>query len=61
VQMVSIDKATNLPADATCDTSTYTAAFLDGTVPMDTCSRSSEHRNIFQKIFGLGEKRPAPN
>ena len=58
VQLVSIDKATNLPADPSCESSTYTAAFLEGTVPMDTCSHNSEHRNIFQKIFGMGEKKP---
>ena len=38
---VRIDKVTNLPADASCP-STYTAAFLDGTVPSGTCSRMSD-------------------
>jgi penicillin-binding protein 1B len=59
VQMVSIDKATNLPSDSSCPGDTYTSAFLEGTVPMETCSHSStDHRNVFQKIFGLGEKKP---
>ena len=35
---------------------TYTAAFLDGTAPTDTCSHPPDQRNLFQKIFGLGNK-----
>jgi penicillin-binding protein 1B len=59
IQMVAVDKATNLPADSSCPGDSYTAAFLDGTVPLETCSHpSTDHRNIFQKIFGLGEKKP---
>ena len=38
IQMVAIDKATNLPADEGCMGATYNAAFLDGTVPTGTCS-----------------------
>jgi hypothetical protein len=34
-------------------------AFLDGTAPTDTCDHKGmggdEHRNILQKIFGLGK------
>jgi penicillin-binding protein 1B len=56
VQMVSIDKATNLPSDSSCQGETYNAAFLDGTVPMETCSHpNGDKRNLFQKIFGLGK------
>jgi penicillin-binding protein 1B len=59
VQMVQIDKTTNLPVDSTCENDTYTAAFLDGTVPTETCSHpSTDKRNFLQKIFGLGEKKP---
>jgi penicillin-binding protein 1B len=59
VQIVQVDNATNLPADPTCETDTYSAAFLDGTVPMQTCSHPSpDKRNFLQKIFGLGEKKP---
>jgi penicillin-binding protein 1B len=59
VQLVPIDKTTNLPADATCESDTYTAAFLDGTVPTQTCSHpNTDKRNFLQKIFGLGEKKP---
>jgi len=57
IEMVSIDKATNLPADAACSGETYTAAFLDGTLPQETCSHpSTDHRNFLQKIFGGGKK-----
>ncbi|MGB6191319.1 MAG: PBP1A family penicillin-binding protein [Terracidiphilus sp.] len=55
VQVVSLDKATNLLSDAACP-DTYDAAFLDGTAPTDTCDHPPDHRNIFQKIFGLGGK-----
>jgi len=62
IQLVSIDKATNLPVDSGCDSTTgttYTAAFLDGTVPQETCSHpNGDKRNFLQKIFGLGEKKP---
>jgi penicillin-binding protein 1B len=53
VQMVSLDKISNLLADSTCPDD-YTAAFLDGTAPTDTCGHPPDHRNVFQKIFGLG-------
>ncbi|MHB1700107.1 MAG: transglycosylase domain-containing protein [Acidobacteriaceae bacterium] len=60
---VKLDKATNLLADSTCP-SDYTAAFLDGTQPYETCSNAttsgSDQRNLLQKIFGLG-KPPAVN
>jgi len=59
VQIVPIDKATNLPADSNCMSDTYNAAFLDGTVPTTTCSHpNTDKRNFIQKIFGLGDKKP---
>jgi penicillin-binding protein 1B len=59
VQIVPIDKTTNLPADANCMSDTYNAAFLDGTVPTQTCSHpNTDKRNFLQKIFGLGDKKP---
>jgi penicillin-binding protein 1B len=59
VQIVPIDKTTNLPADPSCMSDTYNAAFLDGTVPTQTCSHpNTDKRNFIQKIFGLGEKKP---
>jgi penicillin-binding protein 1B len=53
VEIVNLDKVTNLLADGACPDD-YTAAFLDGTAPTETCDHP-EHRNVFQKIFGLGK------
>ncbi|MHB8302490.1 MAG: PBP1A family penicillin-binding protein [Acidobacteriaceae bacterium] len=54
VTEVSLDKATNLLADAACPVD-YTADFLDGTQPAGTCDHpNADQRNIFQKVFGLG-------
>jgi penicillin-binding protein 1B len=59
VELETLDKTTNLLADPTCPDD-YTAAFLNGTAPTDTCDHKGldgqDHRNIFQKIFGLGNK-----
>ena len=54
VQVEQIDKTTNLLSDAACPDS-YSAAFLDGTGPTDTCDHPQDHRNILQKIFGVGK------
>jgi len=54
VEIVSIDKASNLLSDETCPES-YDAAFLDGTAPTVTCDHPADHRNILQKIFGTGK------
>jgi len=57
VQIVTLDRKTNLLADAACPDD-YDAAFLDGTAPTDTCDHKGlgdDHRNIFQRIFGLGK------
>jgi len=56
IDMVKIDKATNLLSDGSCPDG-VDIAFLDGTAPTDTCDHPPDHRNILQKIFGLG--RPA--
>ena len=59
VQIVPVDKASNLPADSSCMSDTYNAAFLDGTVPTTTCSHpNTDKRNFLQKIFGFGDKKP---
>jgi penicillin-binding protein 1B len=57
VQVVDLDRVTNLLADASCPDD-YSAAFLDGTAPTDTCDHPPDKRNIFQKIFGLGGSKP---
>ena len=54
VTIAKLDKATNLLADDSCPDD-YSAAFLDGTVPLTTCDApGNDQRNIFQKIFGIG-------
>jgi penicillin-binding protein 1B len=71
VATMQVDKATDLPVDASCPGDSFSAAFLDGTQPQGTCSHmgpntealgqaldnngNAPHRNIFQKIFGLGK------
>jgi penicillin-binding protein 1B len=55
IEVVSLDRATNLLADDTCPDS-YDAVFLDETAPTETCSHATgDHRNIVQKILGLGK------
>jgi penicillin-binding protein 1B len=58
VQIISLDRNTNLLADGACPDD-YSAAFLDGTAPTEACDHkglgSEDHRNILQKIFGLGK------
>ncbi len=54
VQLVKIDKVSNLLSDETCPDS-FDAAFLDGTAPMVTCEHPADKRNLLQKIFGLGK------
>jgi penicillin-binding protein 1B len=61
VTVVQLDKETNLLADASCPNKTYSAAFLSGTEPTDTCDHAnSDQRNLFQKLFGLGDKNAMP-
>ena len=56
VSMVRLDKVTNLVADSNCPVD-YSAAFLDGTAPLDTCDHANgDQRNLFQKLFGIGKQ-----
>jgi len=57
VEMVNLDKTSNLLADGACPDD-YTAAFLDGTAPTDTCDHPPDRRNLLQKIFGIGAPKP---
>jgi penicillin-binding protein 1B len=59
VEIIKIDKATNLLSDTTCPDG-FEAAFLNGTAPTDTCDHPPDHRNILQKIFGIGKPDPNP-
>jgi penicillin-binding protein 1B len=54
IDIVSIDSVSNLLSDASCPVS-FNAAFLAGTAPTETCGHPADHRNLLQKIFGLGK------
>jgi penicillin-binding protein 1B len=54
VQIVDLDKVSNLLSNESCPDS-YEAAFLDGTAPTETCDHPADHRNLLQKIFGAGK------
>ena len=57
IQVVRLDKVSNLLADASCPDD-YTAAFLDGTVPQNTCAAMNESPgNFITRIFSSG---PSP-
>jgi penicillin-binding protein 1B len=60
VEVVRLDKVSNLLSDDSCPDS-YSAAFLSGTAPMETCDHPADHRNILQKIFGLGKNTNKTN
>ncbi|HWR34617.1 MAG TPA: PBP1A family penicillin-binding protein [Clostridia bacterium] len=55
---VQLDKLTNRLATASCP-ETYTAAFIAGTEPKETCEQG-DSRNLFQRIFGGGQPQPLP-
>ena len=60
VTLARLDKTTNLLADESCPDD-YTAAFLDGTQPLNTCDApTNDQRNLFQKIFGIGHDPSSP-
>ncbi len=54
VDMVEIDKISNLLSDVACPDG-VDMAFLSGTAPTGTCDHPPDHRNILQRIFGLGK------
>jgi penicillin-binding protein 1B len=55
VETLSIDSVSNLRSDESCPSATIEAAFLAGTAPTETCDHPAEHRNILQKILGIGK------
>ena len=58
VQSIRVDKNTWLPADDTCPQDYY-IAFLDGTVPANTCSRMGETpQGLIQGLFSNGTPNP---
>jgi len=59
VVQLSIDKASGQIATPACPDD-YVMSFIDGTQPTETCEQgTADHRNVFQKIFGM-EPKPLP-
>jgi len=56
---VQLDKVTNLLATPSCP-ETYTAAFIAGTEPNQTCDQTSGVKGFFSRIFGLGDEKSSP-
>lgn len=53
VQVLRIDRASNLPADATCPSDGLSVAFLVGTAPQGTCSHMGEDaQSLGERLFG---------
>ena len=56
---VQLDKATNLLATPACP-QTYTAAFMAGTEPSQTCDQRTGISGFFSRMFGIGGDKPLP-
>ncbi len=56
---VQLDKATNLLATPSC-AETYTAVFIAGTEPTQTCDQPTGVKGFFSRILGLGGDKPLP-
>jgi len=59
VVAVQLDKGTNLLATPSCP-ETYTAAFIAGTEPNQTCDQPVGVKGFFSKILGLGGDKALP-
>jgi penicillin-binding protein 1B len=54
VEVLRVDRATNLIADDSCPNDSFTAAFALGTAPQSTCSHMGEDaQTLGSKIFGI--------
>ncbi len=61
IQIVRIDRASNLPADESCPGDGYNAAFLVGTVPQSTCSHMGiDAQTLGNQLFGDGASSSGP-
>jgi penicillin-binding protein 1B len=56
---VQLDKTTNLLATPACP-ETYSAAFIAGTEPSETCDQTTGMRGFFSRVFGLGGEKALP-
>jgi len=55
VETLRIDRATDLPADETCPSDSFSAAFLVGTAPQGTCSHMGiDSQSLGQKLMPDG-------
>jgi penicillin-binding protein 1B len=63
VEVVRINRATNLPADESCPSDSIPIAFLAGTVPQGTCSHMGEGpEQLGDQLFHPGDaKSSEPN
>ena len=53
VQVLRVDRASNLPADDSCRSDTYEAAFLTGTVPQATCTHMGmDAQTLGNQLYG---------
>jgi penicillin-binding protein 1B len=56
---VQLDKTTNLLATPACP-QTYTAAFITGTEPTNTCDQGTGVKGVFSRLLGLGNEQAQP-
>lgn len=56
---VQLDKGTNRLATPSCPDD-YTAAFIAGTEPSETCDQQGGAHGFFSRVFGLGTEKPLP-
>jgi penicillin-binding protein 1B len=56
---VQLDKTTNRLATPACPDS-YTAAFVAGTEPSETCDQLGGIKGFFSRMIGLGSQQPLP-
>ncbi len=53
IQLVPIDRVSNLPADASCPSATFEVAFLPGTAPQSTCSHMGvDAQTLGSQLYG---------
>jgi penicillin-binding protein 1B len=60
VEVLTINRATDLIADDTCPSDSITVAFLAGTGPQSTCSHMGENsESLGSRLFGLNSASPS--
>ncbi|SEB64793.1 transglycosylase domain-containing protein [Terriglobus roseus] len=61
ISLYRIDKATSQLADETCPIANYTAAFVEGTQPHNTCSHMGDGTGIMGSLFGADSSTAGTN